>query len=150
MLEQYAQLGLELPVGLRGQADAVLDASLQRWAREFLERPDDDLAGVSGAMARAKAVGLAPASTSAEKAWEKCFAMVLAGLEREVSAVWLRRLSALVRAAKEMGLTRWRFRTQNRFFALLERLPALSEERVRLASEIGEAAGLLEIAAGAV
>ena len=53
LLEQYAQLGLELPVGLRGQADAVLDASLQRWAREFLERPDDDLAGVSGAMARA-------------------------------------------------------------------------------------------------
>ena len=150
LVEQHSQLGLDLPAGLRGQADAALDALLHRRAREFLERPDDDLAGVSGAVARAKAVGLAPASASAENAWEKCFAMVLAGLEREVSAVWLRRLAALVRAAKEMGLTRWRFRTQNRFFALLERLPAQGEERVRLAGEIDEAARLLEIAADAV
>ena len=123
LAEQHTRLGLELPPALRGQAEAALDAWLHRRAREFRERPDGDLGDVSAAVVRARAAGLAAPSAAAEEAWERCFVMVLGGLEAEFGAAGLRRLAALARAATDMGLRRWRFRAQNRFFALLRRLP---------------------------
>jgi hypothetical protein len=149
LAEQHTQLGLELPPGLRGQAEAALDAWLHRRAREFLGKPDADLSDVSSSVARAKAAGLTVASASAEDVWERCFLLVFDGLEGEFGAAWLRRLAALTRAATDMGLSRWRFQAQNRFLALLRRLPAVGDERVHLVGEIDAVARLLGISADA-
>jgi alpha-amylase/alpha-mannosidase (GH57 family) len=147
LAEQHAQLGLDLPPGLRGQSEAALDAWLHRRARAFMTAPDADQGDIVASMVRARAAGLAAPSASAEEAWDRCFVMVMDNLDKEFNAVWLRRLSNLARTATGMGLRRWRFRAQNRFFELLKSLPAQSDEKVRLIGEIDEAARLLDILA---
>jgi hypothetical protein len=143
LAEQHWRLGLEQPVGLRGQAEAALDVWLHRRARDFAAGDEAALSGVGALVARARAAGLNAPSISAEEAWGRCFSLVLDGLEERFDSAGLRRLSGLARAAAEMGLREWRFRTQNRFYSLL-RLHA--EDDVLLVGEVDEAARLLDIA----
>ncbi|MCX5794120.1 MAG: DUF3536 domain-containing protein [Elusimicrobia bacterium] len=149
LAEQHARLGLELPPGLRGQTEAALDAWLLRRVRGLRQNPDADLSDVAATMARAKSADLCAPSAAAEEEWESCAFWVLDSLEKDFSAAWLRRLAALAALAPAAGLTRWRYRAQNRFFDLLRRLPPDSDEKVRLVGEIDEAARLLEISADA-
>ncbi|MDD5628578.1 MAG: DUF3536 domain-containing protein [Elusimicrobia bacterium] len=149
LAEQHARLGLELPPGLRGQTEAALDAWLLRRARGFRQQPDADLADVAATMARARSAGLCAPSAAAEEEWEACAVWVLDSLEKDFSAAWLGRLAALAALAPAAGLTRWRYRAQNRFFELLRRLPPDGDEKVRLVGEIDEAARILEISADA-
>ena len=149
LAEQHFKLGVELPPGLRGQTEAALDAWLLRRARGFRERPDEDLSDLSVTMARARAAGLSGPSAAAEEEWESCAVWVLDSLEKDFSAVWLRRLAALAAMAPAAGLTRWRYRAQNRFFEMIKNLPPEGDEKVRLVGEIDEAARLLEISADA-
>jgi alpha-amylase/alpha-mannosidase (GH57 family) len=149
LAEQHSRLGLELPPGLRGQTEAALDAWLLRRARDFRRDPDADLSDLTATMARARAAGLNAPSAAAEEEWEACAVWILDSLEKEFTASWLGRLSALAAMAPAANLTRWRYRAQNRFFDLLKRLPPESDEKIRLVGEIDEAARLLEISADA-
>jgi len=149
LAEQHFKLGVELPPGLRGQTEAALDAWLLRRARGFRERPDEDLSDLSVTMARARAAGLSGPSAAAEEEWESCAVWVLDSLEKDFSAVWLRRLAALAAMAPAANLTRWRYRAQNRFLEMIKNLPPEGDEKVRLVGEIDEAARLLEISADA-
>ncbi|HAM36304.1 MAG TPA: glycoside hydrolase [Elusimicrobia bacterium] len=147
LAEQHARIGLDLPPGLRGQAEAALESWLMRRAREFMQRPEAPLSDIGEVVARGKSAGLAAPSAAAEEAWESCFVWVMDGVDHEFSALWLKRLTSLARMAAETGLTRWRYRAQNRLFAILRRLPAQGDEKVGLVGEIDEAARLLEVSA---
>jgi alpha-amylase/alpha-mannosidase (GH57 family) len=149
LAEQHFRLGIELPPGLRGQTEAALDAWLLRRARGFRERPDEDLADLSATMSRARAAGLSGPSAAAEEEWEDCAVWVLDSLEKDFSAVWLCRLASLAAMAPAAGLTRWRYRAQNRFFEMIKSLPPDGDEKVRLVGDIDEAARLLDISADA-
>ncbi len=128
--ERYAELGLDVPVGLRGYCEADFDAWLHAKAREFLKDPDIDLSKVTTAVARARAAGLHAPSAEAEDAWERCFLLVLWNLEKKFDAHGLKRFISLARAATQMGFHRWRFRAQNRFCALLKHLPEKIDDKL--------------------
>lgn len=146
LVEMGQQIGMDLPVSLRGQTETALEWWLERAGQSAAAAGDAQLGHIRQIVARARTAGLSLPRGDAQTVWIACYEKALAAVEKDFAGESLHRLRRVLEVLSETQFIGWHFDAQTRFHKLLKKRGAYQTDAGQVREETLKLAKLLNLA----